>query len=693
MPAMPDPSEPILFRSRPTVARAAAPRSIRALSALAVAMCLSLAPGRAAAQARDTTVAVDPVIVTASRTPTPMSSASQPAVVLSGEALRARGVTTVAQALREAVPGAAVVQSGSYGGVTSLFLRGGESRSAKILIDGVPVNSVGGAVSLADMTLDDVDRIEVVYGPGSALYGADAVTGTVQIFTRRAGRAPGLEATARGGTYGSRDATLSARTGWGRVAGAVGAGWHETQGIYAFNNRYRNGTLTGALDVAPDAATTVRFTTRYNAAQYHFPTDYTGAPVDSNSYTATHSLVTAVDAARRVLPGLTLRAIGGLDELRRLSEDTERDSASRTPAFVKSSTPSTDTRRFAEARAEGGLRGTRVAAGAAYQVERARTGFIARRYALDSVTALPGPTSTGNQRTTRSAYATLQTTPARAIRLDGSVRRDVHSDFAGVTTGRGGVVADLWSGARARLSYGTAFNAPAFYQTQGSVYNRPNPALQPERARSLDAGVEQALAMGQVLVSLGAFDQRFAQLIQYVPAVYGPNFSVTAPAYYDNLTSARSSGYEASLRIAPRGPLAPLNATASYTALRARVTAVTRSYKGSQRPGDALLRRPSHSARAVVSYAPAGWSLALSAAYVGRRADLDFTQFPSPAVTLPSYTRADAAASFDVARHGGSIVSVTARADNLLGRRYEEVLRFPAPGRAVFLGLRVTAAR
>jgi outer membrane cobalamin receptor len=123
--------------------------------------------------------------------------------VISGADLRARGVTRVSDALRE-VPGATLVQSGSYGAVTSLFLRGGESRYTKVLIDGVAVNAPGGSFDFSHLTTDNIDRIEIVRGPASVLYGADAVSGIIQIFTRR-GDASRVSIGARGGTYQSLD--------------------------------------------------------------------------------------------------------------------------------------------------------------------------------------------------------------------------------------------------------------------------------------------------------------------------------------------------------------------------------------------------------------------------------------------------------------------------------------------------------
>src|SRR5207253_4848828 len=118
---------------------------------------------------------------------------------IDGEELRTRGVTTVADALRD-VTSAYVAQTGSQGGTTSLFLRGGESKYVKVLIDGIPANDPGGAYDFANLTTDNVERIEVVRGPASVIYGADAVTGVVNVITRRGRGAPRAEVDLRAGT-------------------------------------------------------------------------------------------------------------------------------------------------------------------------------------------------------------------------------------------------------------------------------------------------------------------------------------------------------------------------------------------------------------------------------------------------------------------------------------------------------------
>src|SRR3984893_4648610 len=259
----------------------------------------------AIAEEKDTTQ-LRTVVVSGSKVPRPASTLTQAVTVLLGDDLRARGVTRVSDALRE-VPGAMVVQNGSYGAVTSLFLRGGESRYTKVLIDGVPVNSSGGFFDFSHLTTDNIDRIEIVRGPASVLYGADAVTGIVQIFTRRGSDQGRASLGARGGTYHSLDFDGDA-VGSSPLGGfSVGAAPHSPDGLIPFNHEYRNCTLSSALTLAQRASGDARVSARYTTAEFHFPTDFTGQPVDTNSYRVQHRLTVGLDAGRNLAPNVQAR--------------------------------------------------------------------------------------------------------------------------------------------------------------------------------------------------------------------------------------------------------------------------------------------------------------------------------------------------------------------------------------------------
>src|SRR5678815_4948147 len=190
----------------------------------------------AAAQSPDTAT-LSAVVISATKSPASRISLTQPVTVITGAQLRSRGITRVTDALRT-VPGAILVENGSTGSVNSMFLRGGESRYTKVLIDGVPVNAPGGFFDFSHLTVDNIERIEIVRGPASVVYGADAVSGIVQIFTRQGRGKLTVMADGRAGTYKTREGGLEISGASPRARYAIGGGAHRTDGILSFNNQY-----------------------------------------------------------------------------------------------------------------------------------------------------------------------------------------------------------------------------------------------------------------------------------------------------------------------------------------------------------------------------------------------------------------------------------------------------------------------
>jgi vitamin B12 transporter len=193
------------------------------VAALAGVLLAASAPGsQLAAQEPEDTVAlpvpqepedtvvfpVAGVTVTALRGLQPRSAVPLDVSVIEGDDLRARGIRSLAEALDD-LPGVTVVETGSFGGTTSLFVRGGESDYVRVLVDGVPVNAPGGGLDLAHLGTDNVDRIEVVRGPSSVLYGSDAVAAVIEVHTRSGSGPPRVDARARAGSHGSVDLAAS----------------------------------------------------------------------------------------------------------------------------------------------------------------------------------------------------------------------------------------------------------------------------------------------------------------------------------------------------------------------------------------------------------------------------------------------------------------------------------------------------
>ena len=617
------------------------------------------------------------VVVSASKVPKPADALTQAVTVISGDDLRARGVTRVTDALRE-VPGASLVQSGSYGALTSLFLRGGESRYTKVLIDGVPVNAPGGFFDFSHLTTDNVDRIEIVRGPASVLYGADAATGVVQIFTRRPDGGRRASLGIRGGTYGSLDADGDLSASYGLNGLTLGAAHHSSDGIIPFNNQYRNGTLSSNVTLASAGGGDARLSARYTAAEFHYPTDFTGQPVDSNAYRTQHRLTVGLDAGQRFGDGFEARLLTGSNDVTDITDDIAVPFGSTAPQHSRFK--SRGYRRNAEGRGSFFLPyNTTVTIGGAYEKEHENN-------ATGSGDVGAPTTQTDSFDASRhnvAYYTEILGNPLDRLSYTLSGRVDDNSDYDRFATYRVGANFGIVPGLRARASISTAFNAPAFNQLRATLFTVGNPDLRPERIRSAEIGLTTNFRPDLIRISAGYFNQRFTDLIQFVSGP-PPDFRGS----FANLTAASSNGVETEIELYP---IENWRATASYTIAEPRVTEVDPAYEGTDRPGDALIRRPTHSGAVTVSYGRAGaLNIGTAISYVGKRPDVDFSQFPSPRVTLPAYTRFDLSAELPVTHRGPAGLTLTGRIENLFDKRYEDVLNFEAPGRAILLGARAT---
>ncbi len=652
---------------------------IRPLLFLAPFALLLAPPRPLAAQAPDTAHAT-PVVTTATRLPMAERDVPASVTVITGAQLRALGITSVADALL-ATPSAAIVQTGSFGGATSLFLRGGESDYVKVLIDGVPVNDPGGAIDLSTLTTDNVDRIEILRGPASVLYGADAVSGVVQIFTRGGAASPGLTVEARGGTYHTGDASVALRGGVPLAAGAA-AGYalsvsqHQTDGIYAFNNDFVETVVSGAANFAPDPADQFHLTLRYTDSRYHYPTNSAGQVTDSNTYdsgdrtmlgaTYEHGFSPAaalvVSLASDETTGGTTQYPDTLDENLYLSIDDIR-------------------RRSVDARLN--LRDPRGRG--VLTVGVAATDEDEQSQAQGASDGYPYTSLFSASRRTNAAYAQALWTAVPGLTVVGGARVDDNRDFGANGTYRAGVNYVTASGTRMRASVGTAFRAPTFYENFSTGYVTGNPALHPEHAASWEAGVEQSLLDGRLTLGVTAFSQLFRDMIDYTGDTSSCGYS------YCNVARARAAGleYEASFT-----PVRFFSATFGFTHLDTRVLSAgfDTTSGGLYHLGQPLIRRPATSWNAGFSATSATvGSLDLQCMYVGRRADRDYIPYPAVPVTLPAYLRVDLGGSLPLTPLGdGRGTTLTLRVQNLTGVRYQSAYNFLSPGRTILAGMRVT---
>lgn len=625
------------------------------------------------AQARDT-VRARPVVTTATRVPVSQRDVPAAVTVITGAQLRALGITTVADALA-GTPGAMIVQNGSFGGVTSLFLRGGESDYVKVLVDGVAVNDPGGAIDLSTLTTDDVDRIEIVRGPASVLYGADAVSGVVQIFTRRGAGPQRATLEARGGTYHTGDASAALRAATPSGDYSLSVAHHLTDGIYPFNNRFAETVVSGQAGLAPDRDDSVRLTLRYTDSRYHYPTNSAGDVVDHNAFDSGDRVVLGASYAHAFSPAAALT-------VQLASDETDGGTTDQPDTLGGDQYLSLDhiRRHSADARVDlrdpAGRGVLTIGATASAADENSQLQGSAGGYAYNS--------TFGAYRRTNSAYAQALYTGLPRLTAVAGARVDDNSAFGAFGTWRAALNYLAAAGTRLRASVGTAFRAPSFYENFSTGYVTGNPHLRPEHAGSWDAGVEQGVFAGRLTLGVTAFSQTFRDMIDYTGGTTACGFS------YCNVARARASGLEYQ---ATASLTADVSASLGFTHLDTRVLTAgfDTTSGGLYHLGQPLIRRPATSWNAALSAAsPSRGSLDLRVSYVGRREDRDFRVYPAVPVTLPAYTLVDVGGSYPIDRAPrGRGTTLTLRIQNLTGARYQSVFNFLAPGRMLLVGLRL----
>ncbi len=639
------------------------------------ALLLSTALAAQQSAAPSDTARLGDLVVTATRSEEPLRRVPASVSVVSGEELRARGIRFVADWLRE-VPGVTVVPSGSYGGVASVFLRGGESDYTKVLVDGVPVNLPGGAVDLANLSTDNVERIELVRGPASVLYGSDAVAGVLHVITRR-GASPGrVHARLLAGNPGTTDLSAGHSGATGAAAWSASLSRFGSSGFYDFNNRYRSTVASGRLGLAPAPGTDLALAVRYGDHSAAFPTDYAGVPSDSNQVNTERGLTLGLEAGRQVSEAVELRVAGSLYRAD-FGFDDRPDFAADTLGFAFAGTRESRIRRgLVDVRAvwapTGGVRaslGVELSEESERQVSFSTSNFGDGRF--DSRAEFDR--SRGNL----GVYAQTRAAATPWLDLHLGARTDRNEVFGSFLTWRAGAVALPAGGWRAHVAAGSGFKQPTFSeQFARTPFEVGDPDLSPEHSVSWEAGVERDI--GPARVGATWFDQRFTDLVQYT--VGAPD----APTYA-NVARATARGLELSAGWSAD----PVDLSVQWTALRTRVDEAGAPGVGFM-PGERLLRRPAHSLATRAAWR-AGPGLRISAdlVWTGARDDVDFGSFPAARVRLDPYTLVGLSADLEVARLASGTLHAVARVENALGEEYRTIVGFPGRGRTVLAGLRL----
>jgi iron complex outermembrane receptor protein/vitamin B12 transporter len=682
------------------------------------------------------------VVVTAAATELPASRTGAPITIIDSATLAALEKTDVLEALR-LVPGAQIVQTGQRGGTTSMFVRGGNSDFNKVLVDGIAANDIGGAFDFAQTSVAGVERIEVLRQSNSVMYGSDALSGVVNIITRRGStRTPQFDVAADGGNFGTDHETAS-------VGGAVkrfdyfSEGSHFRTDNSIPNNGYRNGTYAGRFGVALGRGTDLSGTVRRTDTTVGNPNGFDLFDLADDSVskrTINYGSLTANSQWSNRWQS-TLR-FGNTDFRTNVTNPAPTGQAFDPFGFGANYLGKTVTVKGANgysATGQGILdfggtypsifqsrsRRRALFADTTYHVGRdidvSGGGRIEREEGFDDPKGDPSA-----KRNNGGGFVEVRGTVMMRTYVTAGVGVEHNAAFDNAVTPRLSVATYLRNPSsvsaigdtKISFNVGKGIKAPGVFQQEnslaalvvGTAAAAGAASLEPERSRSIDVGIEQGFAYGRARLRTAYFRNEYENLLEFLSKTQLPLAGVppavaaaTPFGAYVNSQSFRAQGIETSFEAAA-GPYVRMNA--SYTYLNAVVTKAFSSSPafnpafpaipiGAFSPlvGQRPFRRPPQSGSVMLSVMRGPASVTVAGYFAGKRDDSTFLSdgFFGNSLLLPNrnldpaYQKVDLSGSFKLHPRA----SVYASIENILDKHYDASFGFPSLPRAARVGLRV----
>jgi vitamin B12 transporter len=619
--------------------------------------------------------AAETVVVTATRSPVPSENSGAIVETLNGEQLEVMRPIAANNALRF-LPGAVIDTAGQRGGLASLFVRGGDSTYNKVIVDGVTINRPGGSFDFGTLPLTETDRLEFMRGPQSTLYGSDAMTSVVQVWTRTGSTAtPELRFGADGGNLGTANGYATLAGARSRFDYDLFASQFDTAG-QGVNDSYSDSLQGGNVGVSLNPDVSLRLRVRHSNSRTGVPGewDFNGQPLqppDPNEWSQLNNTLGNLELNITGPSGWQHR-ISGFEYDYQYTELNPTGDAARVDDFASHEVDHINR------------------AGFDYQGDYVERSWAQTTigYRLEDENGFIGdvnfPPVTHGQRLNDDVYGQQQIILGRLSAIAGA--RFVHnSDFgnAGVPRValtllalRGG---EILSGTRLRFTYATGFKEPGLDQTfAGPPFFVANPALKPERNRSFETGFQQNFFSGRYALTATYFNNLFHDQIEF------GSDPVTFIGQYFNVNKSIAHGAEVELQGKIRSRLL-LNTAYTYTStqiLQAPLCTPANFCDPVFDAGNAFLRRPKHSGSLLLTYLGTRWGGNLGGSFVGRRPDSDFLGFGIDHAA--GYARIDLGGWYAVNSH----VTAYCNIENALDHQYNEVVGYPALGVNFRAGLR-----
>jgi vitamin B12 transporter len=601
------------------------------------------------------------VVVTANAQPLELDRTPAPVDLIGRQEIEQRQAVSLPDLLSTQT-GISLARTGTIGGFATIFVDGGNSSFTKVLIDGTPVNLPGGDFLFNNLTLDNVDKVEIVHGAESALYGSDAMSGVIQIFSHQGStRIPEINLFGEGGSF-------SSARGGAQVSGLLGKFDYSAAGSYfhtdgqGINDAFLNRSFAGNFGYSFTDSNQLRLTVRSNAS-------YAGTP-GQTLLGAGFSDATAFDDLRILSGNLSWSFKTGSHWVHRISGMESRFlDTNGFPDFNFFETAQFNRAGFLEQSTYSFRQGA-ATAGYQYEVENADPNNLSSLHA---------------RRNNQAGFLDARWVPLSRITLTAGVRAEENTNFGTRVVPRvGGVYAlrysnGFWADTRVRVSYGQGIEEPTIFESfDADPCNPGNPSLRPQRSRTVNAGIDQYFSADRFRISATFFANEFHDLIDQEAGPANPICFSGHEMLFFNIDSARARGLnwsgEAHLR---RWLLLKGN----YSYDNTRVLQTVTSAPAVEQPGNHLLRRPVNSGNLWLNVNFRRINFNIAGYFTGVRTDSDFDGLGL--TRNPGYARFDMATSYNLGRG----ISFYGRVTNLFDKQYQEAIGFPALGRDFRLGM------
>ena len=641
----------------------------RCLLAAALVAVLAAVPVTGRAQENDESGDGRVILVTATRTQTEAERVASSYTVITREEIERRQAVFVHDLLRD-VPGLDIARNGGPGQQTAVFLRGAKSEHTLVLVDGIELNdpiSPGRTFDFRSLTTENIERIEIVRGPQSTLYGSDAIGGVINIITRRGTGRPSFFLATEAGSFDTfrQEAGVSGGNQWVNYAlsatrtGASGISSASEETGNREDDGFRSTSLSGRVGWTPADTFGLDFFMRYGHSRADID-NAGGAGGDDPNHVFENRWKFFRLQARLELMDERWEQILGVS----LTDHDRRDRDDPDPAHPLDSVRASYHSRLVKFDWQHNLYLSDVhtlTLGAETEEERGESVYTSEGAWGPFASVFAERKMRTNGYYVQDQIALGDESGDRFYATVGA-RLDDHEKFGSETTYR---VAPAYlfarSGTKIKGSYGTGFKAPSLFQLY-STYG--DPELEPEESKGWDVGLEQDLWDGRATAGVTYFRNDFDDMIDYdyVTSTYG------------NIGEAETRGVEVFAKVEP---MKDVSVRATFT----------RTYTEDKSTGEDLLRRARNKAGLDVLYNCLGGKadLGVNVTYIGTREDMDFTTWPATRVDLGSYSLVNLTGAYRLTDN----CELFARVENLFDKGYEPVSGYGAPGRGVFAGVRV----